>query len=278
MVEIRASHVFPHAPDDLFSLLNSPFRDPRKDQFATDKVLIDLRDCSAVSPLTALWCVVYASLVQTRRIPCEVEAPTDPAVRAYLTASGFFSALSDANVTAPQSSFPKEALLDNIILPIVRLGSAYENEQTGYGIQDRLQQMKDVSGNIPSLAAEIFFELVNNAQEHSQSPTGEFAMVRLDSRNRVLCAVADGGIGIAESLRRNPEIRPFLADGEGMLLALQERVTGTTSPTRGIGLGWVESASRLTLYSGGGTIDEGIDVSRQEVFFPGTLAVSVLGG
>jgi hypothetical protein len=97
---------------------------------------------------------------------------------------------------------------------------------------------------------------------------------------RFICGVADGGIGIRESLRKNPEFRFLSTDAHAIDLALEERVSGTGERNRGIGLHWVREtmavgSRRLVIHSVAGSIRiEGPQrtQSRFARLFPGTAA------
>ena len=54
----------------------------------------------------------------------------------------------------------------------------------------------------------------------------------------------DGGVGIREALRRNPELQPQ-SDNEAIELALIERNSGTGERNRGLGFTWVRQHSPL---------------------------------
>lgn len=277
MLEIRAPKYF-HVPGHLAWRLDKGYQDPRENDFAPEQVVLDLRDCVVVNHPAALWCVIYTLLVRQKGIPCQVRIPNDSGLCAALAAQRFFSTLTGNGVELLGSFQPAGTTADDIIFPISSLASAHESEMTAYEIQSRLQQRRGVSANIPSLVAEIFLELVNNAFEHAESPVGRFATVQMRDQSRVLCAVADGGIGITASLGHNPAVPPFQEDRDAILLALEEGITGTDSPTRGIGLNWVSNASGLIIYSGDGLVENGSDVARRGVAFPGTLALSTCGG
>ena len=276
MLEIRAPQYF-HVPGHLASRLPEPYQDPRRDDFVEDRVVIDLSDCVVVNLPAALWCIVYAALIRDKTILCQVKAPTDSALCTSLAASGFFTTLTSSGVELLGDFESVEATAPSVILPIHNLADARESEIVGYEIQDRLQEAKSISTNIPSLVTEIFLELINNALEHSHSSVGKFATVQTRGGSAVLCAVADGGIGITASLSQNPAISLLHEDQKAILLALEEGITGTKSPTRGIGLNWVSHASRLMIYSGNGLFESGSQPSSRGVTFPGTLAMSTLG-
>lgn len=277
MLEIRAPRDF-DAPACLASRFARRYQDPRRDDFAPDGVVIDLRDCALIDPPAALWCVVYASLVRWKGIRCRVQPPNDPTLCAELAAQGFFAALSSSGTELHGSIEPRGTARDSIVFPISDIAGAVMSEAAGYEIQGRLQQTNGISANIPGLVAEIFFELINNALEHSESPVGRFATVQVRGQSTVLCTVADGGIGITESLGHNPAVPSLRQDQDAVLLALEEGITGTDSPTRGIGLNWVSNASHLIVHSGDGLVEDGRDITPRGVTFPGTLVLSICGG
>jgi hypothetical protein len=93
--------------------------------------------------------------------------------------------------------------------------------------------------------------------------------------------VADGGIGVYESLRKNEALRSRVSyDWDALELAVRERVSGTGDPHRGIGLYGVSEDVRrpgrsLLLHSGTGSLEiteELESAARRTRLFPGTLA------
>ena len=86
---------------------------------------------------------------------------------------------------------------------------------------------------------ELFSELVNNAAEHGMTAEGAHAHVRYMPHRKGQAfdvVVADSGIGIRIALAYNPRLKRPETDEEAIALAVQELVSGTGSPTRGIGL------------------------------------------
>ena len=71
--------------------------------------------------------------------------------------------------------------------------------------------------------------------------------------------VADSGIGIRTALANNPSLKQPETDEEAIALAVQELVSGTGSPTRGIGL-WMtltemrKPGRKLWIQSGSGLL------------------------
>ena len=113
---------------------------------------------------------------------------------------------------------------------------------------------------------ELFSELVNNAAEHGMTAEGAHAHVRYMPHRKGQAfdvVVADSGIGIRIALAYNPRLKRPETDEEAIALAVQELVSGTGSPTRGIGLWmtitemkkpdrklWIQSGSGLlTMYA-----------------------------
>ena len=130
-------------------------------------------------------------------------------------------------------------------------------------------------------------EICANAVEHGSSPFGAYAAVQAYQHivsggrgqgEEVLVAIADGGVGVRETLSRNPAYAAHTAsDNDALRHALKMGVSGTGEIGRGGGLAVVgqiaaraggslslrSSAGRVTFY--GDRIN-----SRNVPFFPGT--------
>lgn len=123
-----------------------------------------------------------------------------------------------------------------------------------------------------------------NAAQHSESEIGAFGCVQFFDGGRgprFMCVVADGGIGVHESLCRNETLRARISyDWDALELAVRERVSGTGDPHRGIGLYGVSEDVRrpehqLLLHSGIGSLEVNENLeseARRTRLFPGTLA------
>ncbi len=123
-----------------------------------------------------------------------------------------------------------------------------------------------------------------NAVQHSQSEIGSVGLIQFyqsDAGERFVCAIADGGIGIRQSLESNAALRSRATyDWTAIELALEEGTSGTGSSRRGIGLfGVAEEMAKpgrqLIIHSGIGLLLTGggaaSDATRSSVRFPGTL-------
>ena len=201
----------------------------------------------------------------------------------YLKSVGLFGVLRDAGIEVDDRGVrPRRDA--QIVLPLARFREEAEVEDLANQALEALAQSGLGSGNIHSLVSEVFAELALNAVQHSESRIGAFGFIQFyqsERGRRFICAVSDGGIGIRGSLEKNPELRDRVPyDWVAIELALRERISGTGSATRGIGLyGVAEDMRRpgreLILHSGLGMLATSEDVessSRRSTLFPGTLA------
>src|SRR5829696_2438911 len=135
-------------------------------------------------------------------------------------------------------------------------------------------------------------EICSNAVEHGHSPFGAYAAVQAyqhivsGPRSRgerqgeeVLVAIADGGVGVRETLSRNPNYAKFTeTDNDALRHALKMGVSGTGEVGRGGGLAVVGQISAraggsLSLRSASGRVTYYGDrtSSRNVSDFPGTF-------
>ena len=117
--------------------------------------------------------------------------------------------------------------------------SMQEAQELASTLEEDLHDQAMGNPSIRPELVEIFSQLVNNAAEHGMTPEGAHAHVRYmpHRRGRAFDAViADSGPGIRATLARNPALPQPETDAAAMGLAVQELVSGTGVPTRGIGL------------------------------------------
>ena len=132
-------------------------------------------------------------------------------------------------------------------------------------------------------------EICANAVEHGHSPFGAYAAVqayqhivsggRSSRGEEVIVAIADGGVGVRDTLSRNPKYAEHTAsDTDALRHALKMGVSGTGEIGRGGGLAVVGQISTraggsLSLRSGAGRITYYGDRtnSRNVPPFPGTF-------
>ena len=157
---------------------------------------------------------------------------------------------------------------------IERISEILENQ--GYRLKERVA------------ICSVLSEVCANAAEHGASSVGAYAAVQAyhhivsGPRRRgeeVLIAIADGGVGVRETLSRNPKYAEHTTtDNDALRLALEMGVSGTGEIGRGGGLALVariaaDSGGSLSLRSGTGrvTVYEDRKSSRNVPRFPGTF-------
>ena len=129
-------------------------------------------------------------------------------------------------------------LPDIVVLPITR----FRTEGEANALWERTSQsLIDCNAGPSNTCQEvdaIFEELALNAAQHSLSSVGCSATVECFTSNDetvFIVGIADAGIGIPTSLRRNPKYESILDDEHAILRATEIDVTGTME-LRGIGL------------------------------------------
>ena len=129
-------------------------------------------------------------------------------------------------------------------------------------MEDNLHERNLGAANVRPELVEIFSELANNAAEHGMTPDGAQVHVRFMPHRRghaFDAVIADSGPGIRATLARNPKLPQLETDSDAIGLAIQEMVSGTGVPTRGIGL-WMTTTEmrkpgrKLFIHSGTGLL------------------------
>ena len=138
---------------------------------------------------------------------------------------------------------------DKVILPVTEFSTETEANE----IWGRVELSLTANGlgppNIWPDVDGILAELVFNAAQHSFSRTGCSAAVEIyltDFETVYVIGVADAGIGILSSLRKNPTYGQIGSDTNAIYRATELGVTGTEEQ-RGVGLHFV--AERVRAYS-----------------------------
>ncbi len=209
--------------------------------------------------------------------------PTNLGVCVYLKSLGLFDALRDFDVEVDDRGVRSQTDAKTI-LPIARFCTTADASTLTNDAFARMQGASIGAANLTSMVTELFSELALNAAQHSESEIGAFGCVQFSEFGqgpRFGCTVADGGIGVLASLRRNQALQSRVNyDWDALELAVRERVSGTGDPHRGIGLYGVSEDVRkpgrsLLLHSGLGSLEitEELESSAKRTrLFPGTLA------
>ena len=129
-------------------------------------------------------------------------------------------------------------------------------------LEDSLADRNLGAPNVRPELVEIFSEIVNNAAEHGMTESGASAHVRFMPHRRGSAfdvVVADEGPGIRTTMAGHPGLAEDATDSEAIMLAVQELVSGTGNPVRGIGL-WMtvtemrKPGRKLWIHSGSGLL------------------------
>lgn len=261
--------------------------DPRSDQFDRSDVVIDLRSCSFLRPAAVSWTAIYPLLARLRGSSCRLLIPQNMGVCIYLRSLGLFDQLKSAGVDIDDRGIGVGHGAQ-VVLPLTRFDTEIEVEDLANRALDSLGESGLGSTQLHPVVSEVFAELALNAVQHSESSVGAYGLIQFydfDQGQRFVCTVADGGIGIRQSLEKNPELADrFYYDWDAIELAIRERVSGLPDKSRGIGLFGVSEDMRkpgrqLTLHSGQGmlSISERVETRARRVrLFPGTLAFASL--
>lgn len=257
--------------------------DPRVSRYDESSVEIDLRECEFIGPSAVLWCIVYSLLTKQNGSDCTVLVPENMGVCIYLKSLGMFQLLQEKGVNVDDLGVPERSAA-RLIIPLTEFETEHDVEQAANDADLGLMGSGLGAANMHYVVTNAFSEFALNAVQHSDSEVGSFGYLQYyESSNgpRFICAVADGGVGIRRSLERNPRLRhrvPY--DWVAIEVAIQERVSGTQEPTRGMGLFGVAEEVRkaqrqLVIQSGIGALHIQEDLrsqSRRTKLFPGTLA------
>ena len=151
----------------------------------------------------------------------------------------------------------------------------FHSEEEIPGIINRISEIltnKDYRLRERAAICATLSEICANAVEHGRSPFGAYAAVQAYQHivsgprrgerqgEEVLVAIADGGVGVRETLSRNPEYAEYTgSDNDALRHALKMGVSGTGEVGRGGGLAVVgqiatRAGGSLSLRSGSGRV------------------------
>ena len=234
------------AQSSKIEILNSVSLDKllsRHNPFQEPDCKVDLSGITLITPgaLASLAAACHA-LAGDRRKP--VMIVHDQSVRKYLLRSGFIGAVEA--VTSFEPRFPHisapgySALRGSnpLLLEVTRIasGAALPEllNQIVWVLRNRLRYRKYDAFDIATAISEI----CQNTFDHNQHTCGFIAMqVYGSGTNRfVEIGVADYGVGLTATLRRNPKNPPVISDYAAIRVAIQLGTSEYDDPTRGTGL------------------------------------------
>lgn len=165
-------------------------------------------------------------------------------------------------------------------MPCRRFHDLAEGISVGRELAVHLQERCNVDDVGKASVQLALGEITDNVAYHADTAHGGFAVCQhYKNRQAFDIAIVDLGVGIMESLARNPMLPTPADDAAALKLALTPRITST--PTRNAGLGLFVTAmllqgngGRFTLRSGNAVAYRGSENETRltTVALPGTLA------
>lgn len=208
---------------------------------------IDLRSLRSMEPTTLA--VLLASLrgLQSRRLHNPLEDLAPPQEQ-----SGVACLHPDAlNDLLVEGNPHWEEIRDDspTILGCESFAGIEGVDRVTAGLAQKLMLHTDWSSSSLKSLAGMIFELSENVIQHSQAAGGVAVLRMRPAEQRISLAIADNGIGVRESLARNPEFRDISGDLAAIVKAMGARTTGEPGTGGGMGL----FLARCLVRSNGGT-------------------------
>jgi hypothetical protein len=254
-----------------------------------EPVVLDLRSVEFVEPsgICGLAALLEFLILRSDEVGLVLSGHN---VLAYLERMNFFRIFGDRVRTNADVSALEERRRGNpgTLQELVN----FHSEEEIPGIISRISEIlenKEYRLRERAAICATLSEICANAVEHGASPFGAYAAVQAyqhivsGGRERrgeeVLVAIADGGVGVRETLSRNPKYTEYTeTDNDSLRHALKMGVSGTGEIGRGGGLAVVSqiaarAGGSLSLRSGAGRVTFYGDRtnSRNVPPFPGTF-------
>ena len=249
-------------------------------------IVIDLSRWRYVTPTPVVGLLAVLGKLHRQGYEIEIVQPSAPYPLRMLETVGFVDAL-ETFTDVTRTSEPVAAVRRyHPIIRAMNFKTHNEVEQIANELMSEFGTSSRVNPPLNHEAYNALAEAANNAVEHSESPEGGFALAQLRERRPVSgrswfieIAIADAGRGIAASLG-------MADDREAIMRALDEGVSGTDDPHRGIGLAEIERLvqeprRQLVIHSGRGlvtvTAESGRVATDTNSVYPGTLLTVSIG-
>jgi hypothetical protein len=247
------------------------------------RLVIDAAQLTWASPLDLAAIAVVAS--SAAELGIDLALPSDRNVAQYLARMNVVSIVEElgGSVAGPSTLPPANALPDRLIEVRQMQGSA---DVALFGSDVYKLVALHATNSVAAVFHTMLGELLTNTVDHAVSRVGAFGAAQVHSgvrsgRPGVEVAIADAGVGILQSLRRNPDYAGIVDCAEGIRTALRRGVSSEVGdPNRGNGLSRVTHQlrahrARLVLRSGDGLArvsPGGRRISTTMTSTPGTWA------
>ena len=223
---------------------------------ARKRLEIDLTDVEWISPLGVVAVLATCLRAEASALGVAVCLPHNREVRTYLGHIGLLRELDRSNWTLTRRPSPEEvdptqrepyywSEIEDIEidpdatfaphLPVSRLTTLREVDIAADRLEDALRAAPHIRGGLFDELMTVAVELSANAREHGSDcyAVAQVHTGRRSSSPGVRLAVADFGVGLAETLQ---EHHGEMTDGDAIIRAFEEQVSGTGRSERGFGL------------------------------------------
>ena len=253
---------------------------------ASDRIVLDFTDTRFIRPvgIVSFLATLERIAKQAGESKLELRLPLSEDVCVYLLQTGIFDLMREYGFfTGPQ---PEEVIPEQSparpMIPCNRFRTESDIDALADQMEVRFQTEFTGLASLLQPCHVIFSELVLNAVYHAESDGGYVLAQQYNySAGPVVdIAVADCGIGVRNSLSKNPDLALIDSDSDAIKLALQEGVTSLRQSNRGYGLNHVTDDvmkgrdRRMVMRSGYGIITQGNGNTTQDehdVYYPGTI-------
>ena len=200
--------------------------------------LFDLTGVKLITP-AALVQLAAASHALAAEGKSAIIAVDDDDVRSYLVRTGFITAIDGAAEIRPY--LPPSGLLglrgtNPLLIEVTKLSDASKLpellDQIVWVLQHRLSYKKYDAFDIATAVSEIS----QNIFDHNSTPAGFLAMQVYNKGKFLEIGIADNGVGLRNTLRRNPKHAALSSDSEAIRAAIRLGTSEHDDATRGTGL------------------------------------------
>jgi anti-sigma regulatory factor (Ser/Thr protein kinase)/anti-anti-sigma regulatory factor len=259
---------------------------------AKAEVTVDLSAVNFIKPVGVVAILAAIERMAQGDVNAVVFAlPSDPKVCSYLRLAGVFEAMRNlGSFGDPQ---PEEAIRHQVpmrqMVPCTRFSNESEIEDLACQMEERFATELRGYGSLLGTCHTAFSELATNAVNHADSGGGYVLAQHYEYSEGPLVeiAVADCGIGIRNSLRKNHKYTDkVLSDSQAIELSIEEGVSSLTDSIRGYGLYHVtddvkkHSSRTMTMRSGLGILqlhgNGSVKKWSSEKDYPGTIVSVVI--
>jgi hypothetical protein len=255
-----------------------------------DQVGLDFSDLKFVGP-GAMACIKALLARQQLVLPPEVGFPVQHQcqdVISYLSRMDFFTSDIRWRISPEQEEFIRQSPAGGF-LPIRNLHQLSETNAVSREMV-RVLMMEDRKSALTIQYA--ISELMDNALQHSASPTGAFVTAQKYQNPAVVhVTIVDTGIGIRRHLMKHPRFRQLAGDTAALRTALTPFVTGTyigrsgddrlDYENQGLGLSVTDQIAKrsgggLYVWSGQALYRSRKGIESMPVAWPGTIVFLTL--